>query len=92
MVARQLIRERLVNVHINNNHALSMEVSSWVNLGSGYISALKNEYVWGPASTELLSLSFARKYVVVFRLVEVAGLFLLLLIVSLLSYDLLQSQ
>jgi len=76
-VARQLIRECLVNSLLKHKHHLSLEVSNWITSGNGYVSALKACYVWGSESDELLSLPYSRRYVIAFRCVDLFGIGLL---------------
>jgi hypothetical protein len=79
LVSRQLIRERLVAALLANRHPFSSEVSSWAPSSSGFAIALKWSYVWGAKARELLALSYAKKYVVLFR---TADILLLLLVVG----------
>jgi hypothetical protein len=88
MVVRQLVREALVNSLVRHKHHQSMQVSSWTVSDNGYSTALKHEMIWGSGSSELLRLPFSRKYVIVFRAVEVIGVVLFALMVSLLTYQL----
>ena len=89
IVTRQLIREQLVSSLVKNKHYLSQDISNWVTSGSGFIGAIKSEYVWGKASSELLVLPYARRYILAFRLVDAIGVTLLLLGISFFIYDLL---
>jgi hypothetical protein len=89
VVARQLIREQLVSSLVQNKHHLSQAISNWVTSGDGFVSAIKNEYVWGPPSAELLVLPYARRYVLAFRVADAVGIALLLLAFAVLAHDLL---
>ena len=54
-IAKQAVRSRLVATLLAQRSPLATEVSDWTNSG-GYWWAVKNEFIWGKASTALRSL------------------------------------
>lgn len=81
-VLRQLVREKIVNELISHKHWSSMEISSWKWGPGGYTTAIKNKFVWGASSRELLALSATRRWLLLFRAIVVLEYALLLLVVA----------
>lgn len=88
LVSRQLLREAIVERLIKRKHPASMAVSSWITSGDGFTNAVNRDYIWGEESRKLFRLPDVRRYVIIFRAVDLLGPFLAVVIVGLLAYEL----